>query len=127
MQAIFKKTPHDKQVMMFSATLSSDIRPVCKKFMRDVRPRRASPGAAAAGPAPAAAAACSADGRDREGGRPVVSPALRRARRACCQPRPWWQQLQQQREQQWWWQHLCCQQQMLARPAQSGVSSGQQH
>lgn len=36
-QAIFKKTPHDKQVMMFSATLSSDIRPVCKKFMRDVR------------------------------------------------------------------------------------------
>lgn len=37
-QAIFKKTPHDKQVMMFSATLSTDIRPVCKKFMRDVRP-----------------------------------------------------------------------------------------
>ena len=37
MQAIFKKTPHDKQVMMFSATLSADIRPVCKKFMRDVR------------------------------------------------------------------------------------------
>lgn len=36
-QAIFKRTPHDKQVMMFSATLSSDIRPVCKKFMRDVR------------------------------------------------------------------------------------------
>ncbi|GAB4813134.1 hypothetical protein N2152v2_000180 [Parachlorella kessleri] len=36
-QAIFKKTPHDKQVMMFSATLSQDIRPVCKKFMRDVR------------------------------------------------------------------------------------------
>jgi hypothetical protein len=36
-QAIFKKTPHDKQVMMFSATLSSEIRPVCKKFMRDVR------------------------------------------------------------------------------------------
>lgn len=36
-QAIFKRTPHDKQVMMFSATLSSDVRPVCKKFMRDVR------------------------------------------------------------------------------------------
>lgn len=36
-QAIFKRTPHDKQVMMFSATLSQDIRPVCKKFMRDVR------------------------------------------------------------------------------------------
>jgi ATP-dependent RNA helicase UAP56/SUB2 len=34
-QAIFKKTPHDKQVMMFSATLSSDVRPICKKFMRD--------------------------------------------------------------------------------------------
>lgn len=34
-QAIFKRTPHDKQVMMFSATLSSDVRPVCKKFMRD--------------------------------------------------------------------------------------------
>lgn len=38
-QAIFKKTPHDKQVMMFSATLSSDVRPVCKKFMRDVSHR----------------------------------------------------------------------------------------
>ena len=34
-QAIFKKTPHDKQVMMFSATLSAEVRPVCKKFMRD--------------------------------------------------------------------------------------------
>jgi len=29
-------TPHDKQVMMFSATLSKEIRPVCKKFMQDV-------------------------------------------------------------------------------------------
>ena len=49
-QAIFKKTPHDKQVMMFSATLSSDIRPVCKKFMRDVSqpPLRAAAAAAAA-------------------------------------------------------------------------------
>ena len=28
-------TPHDKQVMMFSATLSKEIRPVCKKFMND--------------------------------------------------------------------------------------------
>lgn len=36
-QEIFKMTPHDKQVMMFSATLSKDIRPVCKKFMQDVR------------------------------------------------------------------------------------------
>lgn len=33
LQEIFKLTPHDKQVMMFSATLSSTIRPVCKKFM----------------------------------------------------------------------------------------------
>ena len=37
-QAIFKMTPHDKQVMMFSATLSAEIRPICKKFMSDVRP-----------------------------------------------------------------------------------------
>ena len=35
-QEIFKLTPHDKQVMMFSATLSKEIRPVCKKFMQDV-------------------------------------------------------------------------------------------
>jgi len=34
-QRIFKATPHDKQVMMFSATLSSEIRPVCKKFMHN--------------------------------------------------------------------------------------------
>ena len=34
-QEIFKKTPHDKQVMMFSATLSKEIRPVCKKFMNE--------------------------------------------------------------------------------------------
>jgi superfamily II DNA/RNA helicase len=34
-QEIFKATPHDKQVMMFSATLSKEIRPVCKKFMQD--------------------------------------------------------------------------------------------
>jgi len=34
-QQIFKKTPHDKQVMMFSATLSKEIRPVCKKFCQD--------------------------------------------------------------------------------------------
>lgn len=35
-QEIFRNTPHSKQVMMFSATLSRDIRPVCKKFMQDV-------------------------------------------------------------------------------------------
>jgi len=34
-QDIFRATPHEKQVMMFSATLSKDIRPVCKKFMQD--------------------------------------------------------------------------------------------
>lgn len=34
-QEIFKSTPHEKQVMMFSATLSKDIRPVCKKFMQE--------------------------------------------------------------------------------------------
>lgn len=35
-QEIFRNTPHEKQVMMFSATLSKEIRPVCKKFMQDV-------------------------------------------------------------------------------------------
>jgi superfamily II DNA/RNA helicase len=34
-QKIFKLTPHDKQVMMFSATLSDQVRPVCKKFMHN--------------------------------------------------------------------------------------------
>lgn len=36
-QEIFKQTPKNKQVMMFSATLDKSIRPVCKKFMVDVR------------------------------------------------------------------------------------------
>lgn len=31
-QNIFKMTPHEKQVMMYSATLSKEIRPVCRKF-----------------------------------------------------------------------------------------------
>jgi superfamily II DNA/RNA helicase len=35
-QEIFRMTPHDKQVMMFSATLTKELRPVCKKFMQDV-------------------------------------------------------------------------------------------
>lgn len=35
-QEIFRNTPHSKQVMMFSATLGKDVRPVCKKFMQDV-------------------------------------------------------------------------------------------
>jgi len=34
-QQIFRSTPHEKQVMMFSATLSKDIRPVCKKFTQN--------------------------------------------------------------------------------------------
>jgi len=36
-QDIFRLTPHDKQVMMFSATLSKEIIPICKKFMYNVR------------------------------------------------------------------------------------------
>eukprot|EP01095_Lingulamoeba_sp_RSL-Kostka_P017376 TRINITY_DN897_c2_g1_i1.p1 TRINITY_DN897_c2_g1~~TRINITY_DN897_c2_g1_i1.p1 ORF type:complete len:432 (-),score=184.00 TRINITY_DN897_c2_g1_i1:152-1447(-) len=34
-QQIFLKTPHEKQVMMFSATLSDEIKPVCQKFMHN--------------------------------------------------------------------------------------------
>merc|ERR1712157_17265 len=34
-QEIFRMTPHEKQVMMFSATLSKEMRVVCKKFMQD--------------------------------------------------------------------------------------------
>jgi len=34
-QKIFKMTPHDKQIMMFSATLADDVRPICKKFMHN--------------------------------------------------------------------------------------------
>ncbi|MBW0501414.1 hypothetical protein O181_041129 [Austropuccinia psidii MF-1] len=33
-QQVFLATPHSKQVMMFSATLSKEIRPICKKFMQ---------------------------------------------------------------------------------------------
>ncbi|XP_075449223.1 ATP-dependent RNA helicase DDX39A-like [Ascaphus truei] len=35
MQEIFRLTPHEKQCMMFSATLSKEIHPVCRKFMQD--------------------------------------------------------------------------------------------
>jgi superfamily II DNA/RNA helicase len=35
-QEIFKMTPKDKQVMMFSATLSEKLRPIAKKFMHNV-------------------------------------------------------------------------------------------
>ena len=34
-QEIFKLTPHDKQVMMFSATFTPETRDLCKKFMTD--------------------------------------------------------------------------------------------
>ena len=34
-QEIFRTTPHQKQVMMFPATLAKEIRPVCKKFCQD--------------------------------------------------------------------------------------------
>jgi len=34
-QKIFKETPHNKQVMMFTATLSGEIKDTCRKFMRN--------------------------------------------------------------------------------------------
>jgi ATP-dependent RNA helicase UAP56/SUB2 len=34
-QEIFRTTPTQKQVMMFSATLSLEVRPICKKFMQN--------------------------------------------------------------------------------------------
>ncbi|KZT56030.1 P-loop containing nucleoside triphosphate hydrolase protein [Calocera cornea HHB12733] len=34
-QEIFRATPHHKQVMMFSATLSKEVRITCKKFMQN--------------------------------------------------------------------------------------------
>jgi ATP-dependent RNA helicase UAP56/SUB2 len=34
-QEIFRATPAQKQVMMFSATLSTQTRSVCKKFMQN--------------------------------------------------------------------------------------------
>jgi len=34
-QEIFRATPAHKQVMMFSATLSQEVRPICKKFMQN--------------------------------------------------------------------------------------------
>jgi len=44
-QNIFRQTPHQKQVMMFTATLSKEIKPVCKKFMHKARERRPRRGA----------------------------------------------------------------------------------
>lgn len=34
-QDIFRATPTQKQVMMFSATLSAEVKPICKKFMQN--------------------------------------------------------------------------------------------
>ncbi|OAQ97638.1 hypothetical protein LLEC1_05778 [Akanthomyces lecanii] len=34
-QDVFRATPHQKQVMMFSATLSEEVKPICKKFMQN--------------------------------------------------------------------------------------------
>ena len=34
-QEIFRATPFQKQVMMFSATLANEMRPICKKFMKN--------------------------------------------------------------------------------------------
>lgn len=34
-QNIFMATPHEKQVMMYSATLDKEVRPVCRKFCQD--------------------------------------------------------------------------------------------
>lgn len=36
-QEIFKMTPHEKQVMMFSATMGAEMRAICKKFLTNVR------------------------------------------------------------------------------------------
>lgn len=36
-QKIFLHTPHEKQVMMFSATIDATIRPICLKFLHEVR------------------------------------------------------------------------------------------
>ncbi|KAJ2966276.1 hypothetical protein NQ176_g10226 [Zarea fungicola] len=34
-QDVFRATPHQKQVMMFSATLSEEVKPICRKFMQN--------------------------------------------------------------------------------------------
>ena len=45
-QDIFKATPHEKQVMMFSATLNTEMRTVCKKIMQVAAPASAAPACA---------------------------------------------------------------------------------
>ncbi len=43
-QAIFKKTPYEKQVMMFTATLGPEALKICRKFTEDVmKPRQQHP------------------------------------------------------------------------------------
>lgn len=34
-QQIFKTTPPKKQVMMFSATMTDEVKTICRKFMRN--------------------------------------------------------------------------------------------
>ena len=34
-QNIFKSTPHEKQVMMFSATFKPEVRNICRMFMKN--------------------------------------------------------------------------------------------
>ena len=34
-QQIFKSTPPKKQVMMFSATMTDEVKSICRKFMRN--------------------------------------------------------------------------------------------
>lgn len=34
-QQIFKTTPHQKQVMMYSATLPAEVKTICRKFMKN--------------------------------------------------------------------------------------------
>ena len=57
-QEIFKATPHEKQCMMFSATLPKEIRPVCKKFMDNVIPSLPLPLHCSRGCAAVAARSC---------------------------------------------------------------------
>ena len=33
-QHIFKQTPHQKQVMMYSATMAPEVKVICRKFMK---------------------------------------------------------------------------------------------
>jgi len=34
LQEIFTRTPHEKQVMMFSGTMSDEVKKICRKFMQ---------------------------------------------------------------------------------------------